>query len=154
MKRFVKPAALVLLIVAVAVLAGCAAGSERFTTEEPAGFWMGLWHGVIVVITFIISLFTDSVRVYESNNTGNWYDFGFMLGLLVSIGGSLRSGRRKKKTVREKEWEEIADKVEIRVRRGIQSWLDERDESGREWEDIGQKIEEKIKRELRDWADK
>ena len=48
---------------------------------EPAGFWAGLWHGLIAPITFIVSLFADGVRIYETNNRGRWYDFGFMLGI-------------------------------------------------------------------------
>jgi hypothetical protein len=48
---------------------------------EPAGFWAGLWHGFIAPITFIVSLFVDGVRIYETNNRGCWYDFGFMLGI-------------------------------------------------------------------------
>jgi len=148
--RLIALAALALLL---AALAGCAAGSERFV-DEPAGFWIGLWHGLIVVITFVISLFTDSVGVYELNNSGNWYDFGFMLGLLISVGGTFR-GHRKTKKVRlhEDEWERIGAKVEAKVRRGIDNWLDERDKTDEEWEEIGKKIEEKIKRELRDWAE-
>lgn len=149
----VRVAALAALVALVAGLCGCAAGSERFV-EEPAGFWMGLWHGLIVVITFVISLFTDSVGVYEVSNNGNWYDFGFMLGLLISVGGTFRGHRKSKKVRRsEKEWEEIGTKVEAKVRRGIDNWLDERERSDDEWEEIGRKIEEKIKRELRDWAD-
>ena len=26
-------------------------------------------------------LFADGVRIYETNNNGRWYDFGFMLGI-------------------------------------------------------------------------
>ncbi|MCX6908942.1 MAG: hypothetical protein NTY01_12990 [Verrucomicrobia bacterium] len=54
----------------------------------PAGFWAGFWHGIIVPITFIISLFNPSVRIYETNNKGRWYDFGFILGASSSLGGS------------------------------------------------------------------
>jgi len=30
---------------------------------EPAGFWAGLWHGIIAPITFIVSLFNPGVRI-------------------------------------------------------------------------------------------
>ena len=53
----------------------------------PAGFWAGLWHGLIVPITFIISLFSLNVRIYETNNKGRWYDFGFLIGASSSFGG-------------------------------------------------------------------
>jgi hypothetical protein len=54
----------------------------------PAGFWAGFWHGLIVPITFIISLFNPNVRIYETNNKGRRYDFGFLLGASGSLGGS------------------------------------------------------------------
>jgi hypothetical protein len=76
-------------------LGGCAAGGARFTAAAPAGFWAGLWHGLILAFTFVISLFTDSVQVYEAANTGGWYDFGFVLGVCIFFGGSGGSSRRR-----------------------------------------------------------
>lgn len=55
-----------------------------------AGFWVGLWHGLIVPITFIVSLFSPGVRIWETNNRGRLYDFGFILGASASIGGGGR----------------------------------------------------------------
>ena len=37
---------------------------------QPAGFWAGLWHGLISPITFIVSLFHSRVRIYEVKNKG------------------------------------------------------------------------------------
>lgn len=54
---------------------------------EPAGFWGGLWHGLIIFIVFIVSLFKPGVRIYERNNSGRWYDFGFLIGASISLGG-------------------------------------------------------------------
>lgn len=53
----------------------------------PAGFLAGFWHGIIAPITFIISLFNVNVRIYEKNNSGRWYDFGFLIGISGSFGG-------------------------------------------------------------------
>jgi hypothetical protein len=53
----------------------------------PAGFWAGFWHGLILPITFIISIFTPNVRVYETNNKGVLYDLGFVIGISASFGG-------------------------------------------------------------------
>jgi len=82
---------------ALVLLAGCAAGPNDLTGTaaadgDVAGFWLGLWHGLIAVITFVISLFTDSVSVYEVHNNGGWYDFGFILGLMISLGGGAGGG--------------------------------------------------------------
>ncbi len=133
----------------------CAPGNARFV-EGPAGFWSGLWHGLICWITFIISLFTDNVHMYEINNTGNWYDFGFLIGVMIIFGGGSGSSkcRKRKKSRKEKEWEEIGRKVEDKVRKGIKNWCDETDDKDKEWEEIGRKIEDKIKRELKNWAEK
>ena len=96
-----------LVIVSMAVLtllllAGCAAGTNPTVdvldaAGESAGFWSGLWHGVITPITFLISLFSDNVNVYEVYNSGNWYDFGFMLGVSIIFGGGARAAKRKSK---------------------------------------------------------
>jgi hypothetical protein len=60
---------------------------------KPAGFWSGFWHGLITPITFIVSLFSANVRIYETHNTGRWYDFGFVVGIAGSFGGSAQSGQ-------------------------------------------------------------
>jgi hypothetical protein len=54
----------------------------------PAGFLGGLWHGLISPVTFLVSLVSPGVRVYEVNNNGRWYDFGFILGVSAAFGGS------------------------------------------------------------------
>ena len=143
------------VIVLLLFSVSCAPGNVRFE-EKAAGFWAGLWHGLICVVTFIISLFTDSVHMYEVNNSGNWYNLGFLLGAAVALGGSWGPHRKYKrlKSQREKEWKAIGSKVEEKVRKGIKNWVDETEEKDREWEEIGKKIEEKIKRELKNWAEK
>jgi hypothetical protein len=89
-------------ILAMLMLAGCAAGTNP-TVDIPdvdgksAGFWTGLWHGLISWITFFISLFTDTVNVYEVHNSGNWYDFGFMFGVSIIFGGGARGWKQKSK---------------------------------------------------------
>ena len=55
---------------------------------EPVGFWMGLWHGMILPITFIWSLFDHDVTIYSVINNGAWYNLGFVLGAGALLGGS------------------------------------------------------------------
>ncbi len=76
------------------ILAGCAAGVNDSvgSGEDAAGFWLGLWQGFIVPVTFVISLFTDEVNVYEVTNNGNWYDFGFVIGVSAIFSGMGGSG--------------------------------------------------------------
>ena len=59
---------------------------------------------LITPITFIISLFTDNVNIYAVPNSGNWYDFGYVLGLMVAFSGPANqasaAGRRRSKAER------------------------------------------------------
>ncbi|MBN1348461.1 hypothetical protein JXJ21_03565 [candidate division KSB1 bacterium] len=154
MHRNVATIKLFVFIIAIAVLLSCAAGSSKYSPDEPAGFWSGLWHGFICLFTFIIGLFADTVRIYEISNSGGWYDFGFVLGAMLFFSGSGGAGAKSKKakSPEEKEWEEIGEKVEAKVRKAVSEWVDEHENE--EWAEIGKKIEQKIKRELKNWADK
>lgn len=83
MKKYLVLITLLLLAV---ILTSCAAGpnpnlNNRDENRNVAGFWTGLWQGIIAPLTFLISLFTNNVNVYEVYNNGNWYDFGFALGV-------------------------------------------------------------------------
>ena len=78
---------------AAALLAGCAApGNPAVALPGTPGFWQGLWHGMIFPVTFFVSLFNHSVGVYAAVNDGGWYNFGFFLGIGMSMGGSARAG--------------------------------------------------------------
>lgn len=88
------------LVLAALVLGACAAGENPAPAAlaepvELAGFWRGAWHGVIAPITFVISLFSDNVNLYEVHNNGNWYDFGFVLGAGIFLGGGGAGARRR-----------------------------------------------------------
>lgn len=94
-KKFLFVTVLVVLLV---FLVSCTPGPNPYvkTADENgkvAGFWSGLWHGMISPITFLISLFTDKVNIYDVHNNGNWYDFGFVLGAGILAGGSSTSRR-------------------------------------------------------------
>jgi hypothetical protein len=92
----------VLLVLCALLLAACTAGPNELTgTPDPegevAGFWLGLWQGFISPFTFVISLFSDSVHVYEVHNNGNWYVFGFLLGASIIFGGGGGGAASKRK---------------------------------------------------------
>lgn len=85
-------------VLLMVLLTACAAGPNPEAGKAAAdgvvaGFWLGLWHGVIAPVTFVISLFTDTVSLYEVHNAGNWYDFGFFLGFGILLGGGASGGR-------------------------------------------------------------
>ena len=148
---------LFMMTVIMLLLASCTAGDALFTQENPAGFWYGLWHGIISVITLVIHLFNENVLVYEVNNSGAWYDFGFLLGVICIWGGSSHVNcKSTEKRQREKEWEEVGGKVEKKVMRKLKEWAEdgEGSDSSKEWDEIGEKVEKKLKRKIREWAEK
>ena len=74
---------------------------QAYNGPAVAGFWLGLWHGAIGWITFIISLFDSSVSVYEVSNSGWRYNLGFLLGAgLFHGGGSITASRRRRPGMR------------------------------------------------------
>ncbi len=87
--------ATIVLLVVIGGLAACAAGPNTAAGGvDAAGFWLGLWHGIIAPVAFVVSLFTDTVSIYEVNNTGGWYDFGFLLGASMTLGGGGAGGAK------------------------------------------------------------
>lgn len=89
------------LLAIILVVASCVPGpnpAERTPDADGnvAGFFSGLWHGFIAPVTFIISIFSKSIRFYEVHNTGGWYNFGFVLGAGLFLSGGIL-GRKKKR---------------------------------------------------------
>jgi hypothetical protein len=87
----------------VVLLTGCIAGPNELQNtpddeEEVAGFFTGLWHGIIAPVTFIISLFIKSINIYEVHNNGAWYNLGFLLGIGALTGGGGSQAARAKKS--------------------------------------------------------
>lgn len=149
---------LIFLIVTSLALSSCAAGNTQFTADAPAGFWYGLWHGVISFIALIIHLFNPDVMVYELNNSGGWYDFGFLIGVACLWGGGKKVVYKSpKRKARDKEWEEIGDKVEAKVMRKLKDWADDAEpgtNEGEDWSEVAEKAEKKLKKKIREWAEK
>jgi len=71
------------------LMVGCAdhVGFSEAVSRQPVGFWYGLWHGVIIPLSWFVSLFNEDVAVYAIYNNGGWYDFGFIIGI-GALGGS------------------------------------------------------------------
>lgn len=68
---------------------------EECLTEEPSGFLQGLMHGIILPFQFIISLFKTDLAIYDINNNGNWYNFGFVFGASMILGGGSKATCKK-----------------------------------------------------------
>jgi hypothetical protein len=73
---------LLLLILAVVLLSGCANNEsvEQCLTGHRYGFFGGLWHGFIAPFDFIGMLFSDDITMYAQNNNGGLYALGFLMG--------------------------------------------------------------------------
>ena len=81
-KRYRLPIIMSLLLLGII---GCAMQPEPVTDEAPS-FLFGFIHGFCILVSFIVSIFTD-IRIYAFPNAGGWYDFGFLLGAAVFLGG-------------------------------------------------------------------
>ncbi|MFT3891651.1 MAG: hypothetical protein QM730_08475 [Anaerolineales bacterium] len=99
---------LVVSLLAVVLLVGCAPGSSvEVTTPETTfrltapgvnpemnqpdaagrifNFLGGLWHGIIAAGTLFISFFNPAVQMYEVHNDGAGYNLGFLLGVAIDF---------------------------------------------------------------------
>jgi hypothetical protein len=74
-----------ILILAILLLSGCADTIivEEIIEMEKVGFLHGFWHGLIIIFSFIGTLFSDDIAIYAIYNNGGWYDFGFLLGVML-----------------------------------------------------------------------
>src|SRR4051812_24083042 len=82
------------LFVAMLALAACAAHQASSAVQPQApGFLLGVWHGFIFPVAWIVSLFFPDVAVYAVPNNGGWYDFGYFIGIVFPGVGS--HGSRK-----------------------------------------------------------
>lgn len=111
----------ILIFVLLVVLTACAPGTNvnldapdseiQFTTPGPnsqqdtpaangrvAGLGTGLWHGLISVVTLIMSFFNPEVQMYEVHNSGSLYNLGFLIGAIVlfAILGFSGGSRRRR----------------------------------------------------------
>ena len=93
--------AFIFLLLLLLTLTACAPGPNNQTgTAGPsatvAGFWLGLWQGFIAPFVFVISLFKSGLNIYEVHNSGTWYNFGYLFGLMCFFGGGGNRARRSK----------------------------------------------------------
>ncbi len=92
--RILSPRLPVAALGAALLLASCAAQQTASGVEaEAPGFFLGVWHGFIFPVAWIISLFVDSVAIYAVPNNGGWYDFGYFVGI-VFLGVGARSSKK------------------------------------------------------------
>jgi hypothetical protein len=82
----------VVILAAALTLAACAATQQADAIAPAApGFLLGLWHGFIFPVAWVVSLIVPRVAVYAVPNNGGWYDFGYFLGIVVFGVGARKS---------------------------------------------------------------
>ena len=83
MKRIVF--VLLLVLIAAFIFTSCTTQSME-NIGNPPGFIKGVFHGFILMFSFVASLFTD-YEIYAFPNSGGWYNFGYLLGVMLFFGG-------------------------------------------------------------------
>ncbi len=89
-KKFHVPS--IVMISAVALCLASCATQPPPSAPSPPGFFSGLLHGLLIVVSFIVGLFTD-YRIYAFPNSGGWYDFGYLIGASMCLGSGGASAR-------------------------------------------------------------
>ncbi|MBA2919040.1 hypothetical protein GON01_14150 [Sphingomonas sp. MAH-20] len=89
--RLNRSAAALPLLLALAACARQAGSAVEHGPDTP-GFLLGVWHGFIFPVAWVLSLFMPDVAIYAVPNNGGWYDFGYFVGI-VFLGVGARSTR-------------------------------------------------------------
>ena len=88
-KSYLKLSILVFFL----MLTGCAAHYSQDAVNDPYGFFWGLWHGLIIVVSIFVNLiswllslfgisFLSDIQIIGRPNTGFGYYCGFVIGIL------------------------------------------------------------------------
>lgn len=84
------------ILIVAASTAACLPGGGAASASQPAGFFLGVWHGWLAPLSLILGLFEPGGGIYEVHNTGLGYDFGFYISVIGGF-GSFSFFRRKGK---------------------------------------------------------
>lgn len=123
---------MVLIVLALFLASGIFtsyAGDISFEDDD-AGLLTGIIHGVLAPIMLVAAIFT-SFTMYELNNNGWWYNFGFLFGILITWGGGKGTNHIIKNYYR-------PPKQEVTKKEGLKKLSEE------DHKKIGKIIEEKI----------
>ena len=92
MQDFINRNRLALFLIFIVLgLFGCATQPSPDDLNPP-GFWMGIVHGFLIFFSMIGIFFSD-VWIYAYPNSGIFYDLGYLLRAMMSLGGTGASVR-------------------------------------------------------------
>ena len=85
-------------LLALSLLASLAACARQVSSAvehgaDTPGFLLGLWHGFIFPVAWVLSLFMPDVAIYAVPNNGGWYDFGYFVGIVFLGVGARKGGK-------------------------------------------------------------
>jgi hypothetical protein len=116
---FIPTIIITTILIVTVLLFGCAPGSFRWDQAESpggmAGIWDGLWHG-------------------------------FVIGIFISMGWVVRIGARRRRWKRS-QWSSIAEAVKNAMGEAVESLRREQ----RGWEDIPDRVEVRVRHVLEEW---
>ncbi len=87
---------IVIIVLLSVAIGGCFPGGSLYSTNDPAGFFSGIWHGWIAPVSLVVGFFNPNVRIYEPYNTGWFYDLGFYIAIIAGFGGFALTRKGKK----------------------------------------------------------
>lgn len=79
------------LLASALALDGCARQMTGAVAPDAPGFLLGVWHGFIFPVAWVLSLLVPDIAVYAVPNDGGWYDFGYFLGIVFLGVGANRT---------------------------------------------------------------
>lgn len=88
---------LLILLTLIGLMATGCLPNRTEVMEKPAGFLRGIWHGWMAPLSLIVGIFNSEVTIYNPNNSGWWYDFGYYMAIISGFGGLSLSRKAKKK---------------------------------------------------------
>lgn len=89
-----KTTTLILAIACTLLLSSCVDKNTLTTDSAPAGFFHGVWNGISAPFSLIGIMFGADIGFYEPNNTGNWYNLGFLIGISALMGSSVTTSKK------------------------------------------------------------
>lgn len=75
---------LILLFLLLPIATNAFVQGGDFSYYDPAGFFSGIWHGLLAPYSLIVRWFID-IQIYATPNTGWFYDLGFLIGIAGSL---------------------------------------------------------------------
>jgi hypothetical protein len=87
----------------------------------PANFWLGLWQGLIIILSFIASWFDNNIVLYQVHNNGFWYNLGYLIALCFSIGAFAGGSRGAGKGIKKEAGKEIKKEVGEEIAKEVQA---------------------------------